>query len=195
MSHRLVPSLFVLVALVCAACSGTSSDRRASPTTTTPRIGTSTTTVSPTGTSPIAASPTPLSCPAEPPRSVLSHQIAGTVAASVPGHPNALLACRYHGFNQPQPVSSLAKSARVPPEPIAAALNLAPRIQNAAVYHCPIDFGETILLLFEYPNGSRLTVSLALGGCRFASNGDRTVSAPPAVVASLEAALGHDRTP
>lgn len=190
MSHRRISSLLVSVALVCAACSGTSTDRRTSPTITAPA------TVSPTttGTPSTTVSPTPLRCPAEPPRSVPPHQIAGTASASVPGRPNALLACRYHGFNQPQPVGALAKSASVPPEPIAAALNLAPRIQNAAVYHCPIDFGETILLLFAYSNGSRLTVSLALGGCRFASNGDRTVATPPAVIASLEATLGHDRT-
>jgi hypothetical protein len=107
----------------------------------------------------------------------------------VPGSPNALLACRYHGLNQPQPAGSLAKFAHLSAAPLAAVLNTLPPIPKGAVFNCPIDFGETILLLFAYPDGTQLMVSIEMGGCGFASNGDRTVRPP---IARFEAVLGHD---
>ncbi len=35
----------------------------------------------------------------------------GTNRTLVPGQPIALLACRYHGFNQPEPIGTLASGA------------------------------------------------------------------------------------
>jgi len=183
MLHGRSVALLILVVIACAACSGVGTAHRTTkPEAATASTATSTTTV---GTRPLA-------CPTHPPRSVPAHQIAGTAAAMVPGHPNVLLACRYHGFNQPQPVGSLAKFARLSPAPIARALNVLPPVPKDAVFHCLVDFDERILLFFAYPDGSRLTVKIEIGGCRFATNGDRTVLAP---LDSLEAALGHDPTP
>jgi hypothetical protein len=118
------------------------------------------------------------------------HKTTGSATTFIPGHPSALLGCRYHGLTEPR--GSLAKSASVSPAPIAEALNRAQPITNSGVFKCPVDFGETILLLFEYPNGARLTVSIEMGGCEFATNGDRTVRTPTATLTTLEAVLGHD---
>ena len=41
---------------------------------------------------------------------------------------------------------------------------------------CPIDFGDRDLLVFAYPSHDRVEVSVRLSGCRFATNGRRTVS-------------------
>jgi hypothetical protein len=132
-----------------------------------------------------------LKCPAHAPRVVAHHQRAGTVSTFVPGHPVALLACRYHGFNQPEPSGSLATSAHFAPGEIGAALNAAPPGVSDAF--CPIDFGEKIVLIFGYRDGSRRMASIDTGGCRDATNGDRIISfAPVAVFTRLEAVLGHD---
>ena len=63
---------------------------------------------------------TPLRCPAHAPVAVAHHQQPGTASTLVPGHPDRLLACRYHGLNQPEPAGSPARSAHFAPGPIAA---------------------------------------------------------------------------
>jgi hypothetical protein len=149
-----------------------------------------------TSTPPTSTSrPAGLICPPQPPRIVEPHQMAGTGSTLVPGAPIALLACRYHGLNQPEPADSLAKSASFPPGPIAVALNAQPAIPPGFVSSCPADFGETIVLLFGYADNSRLIVSIGTAGCRFASNGDRFVHADPAALDRLEAVLGRDPLP
>jgi hypothetical protein len=136
--------------------------------------------------------PAALACPSNLP-SVRHHQIAGTDTFMVPGNPTALLACRYHGLNQPEPAGALAESAFFDPAPIAEALNAQPVIPPNAVYNCPIDFGDSIVLLFRYTNDSRLTVSVKESGCRFASNGDRVVQELDSVTLNrLQAVLGKD---
>ena len=112
----------------------------------------------------------------------------------MPGQPGELLACRYYGFNQPQPVGTFARSARFASSPIAAALNAARRVPKGETFSCPADFAETMVLLFGYPDGSTLTVTASTGGCGFAHNGDLTVWMPGATLARLEAVLGHDRS-
>jgi hypothetical protein len=139
-----------------------------------------------------AALPATLVCRTHPPRVLPSHQIPGTASTFVPGHPTELLGCRYHGLNQLQPAGALATSARFAPGPIAAALNAARRIPNGVEYHCPVDFGETIVLAFGYNNGTTLTATVSTAGCEFANNGDSTIGAPGDVLMRLEAALGHD---
>ncbi len=135
-----------------------------------------------------------LVCPTRTPLRVAAHQVPGTSSTFVPGHPSELLACRYYGLNQPQPVGTFARSARVASAPIAVALDRARRVPKGETFSCPADFAETIVLLFGYPDGSRLTVTASTGGCGFAHNGDLTVWIPGATLARLEAVLGHDHT-
>jgi hypothetical protein len=139
-----------------------------------------------------AAHPPRLLCPTHSPQRVAAHQVAGTSSTFVPGRPTELLACRYHGLNQPQPVGTFARSARVASGPIVVALNGARRVPNGEAFNCPADFAETIVLLFGYSDGSTLTVTASTGGCGFAHNGDLTVWMPGATLARLEAVLGHD---
>jgi hypothetical protein len=106
----------------------------------------------------------------------------GATSAFISGEPTSLLACRYHE-------SSLARSARLTSGPIAAALNSAEPIPPGAIYNCPADLGDLILLYFEYPSGARLRVSTWTKACAFASNGERMVFTPRATIRQLEAAL------
>ncbi|HEY5173331.1 MAG TPA: hypothetical protein VIK54_16535 [Acidimicrobiia bacterium] len=103
-------------------------------------------------------------------------------SAFISGEPTSLLACRYRE-------GSLARSARLAPGPIGAALNRAEPIPPGAIYNCPADPGDLILLYFEYPSGAQLTVSTWTKGCAFASNGRRMVATPLATIRQLEAAL------
>jgi len=138
------------------------------------------------------AKPPSLKCPAHAPGAIAKHQRPGTASTFVPGHPTELLACRYHGANQPQPAGSLAKSARFTPGPIVSELNSARRVPTGVAYNCPASFGDTILLIFQYANGSRLTISTPTSGCQFATNGDLSVFTPTATLTTLEAVLGRD---
>jgi hypothetical protein len=134
---------------------------------------------------PVAA----ISCPPHAPRAIPAHQRPGTTVIEVPGHPVSLLACRYHGLNQPQTAGTLATSAVFPPSTIAAELNDEPTV-DPNVFACPIDFGETVLLIFGYANGPPILVDINTAGCQFASNGDRTIRTP--IIGQLEDVLGHD---
>ncbi len=174
-----------ILAVASAGCS--SSSHRAQPPASTT---TATSATTPTSTT-VAAHLPALRCPASPPERAPSHQVPGTTAALVPGRPAELLGCRYHGFNQPQRIGTLAASARFAPGPVAALLNAAAVVPPGALYNCPADFGERIVLRFGYANGATLTVLVPTAGCLFASNGDRTVQAA-SVLAPLEARLGHD---
>ena len=136
----------------------------------------------------------PLKCPSRAPEGVAPHQFPVTTPYFVPSTPGALLVCRYHGLNQPQPEATLASSAQFAPGPIAAALNAQTAIPRGVVFNCPADFGETIVLIFVYDD-LRLTISVGTSGCRFATNGDRTIHMDPATLTRLEAVLGRDTTP
>jgi len=126
------------------------------------------------------------------PGAVARHQRPGTASTFVPGDPTELLACRYHGANQPQPAGSLAESADFTPGPIASELNSARRVPPGVAYSCPASFGDTILLIFKYTNGSTLMISTPTSGCQFATNGDLNVFTPSATLTTLEAVLGRD---
>lgn len=181
-TRRMAVAALLTVAFV-AGCSSTSPRHLATTVTSTSTVP-STTTSTPTT--------VPLECPARGPSHVAQHQQPGTAATFVPGHPSELLGCRYRGDNQPQPIGSMATSARFPADAIAAELNAARPVPKVINLMCPIDFGEMILLIFGYPNGSQLTVSIARGGCAFASNGERRIFTPPATLTRLETVLGHD---
>jgi hypothetical protein len=143
-------------------------------------------------TTPTEPPPLALTCPSRPPNSVDSHQVAGTETTMVPGTPTALLACRYHGSNQPEPLGSLAQSARFDPGPIAAALNAQP---VALPVPCPSGTGDDILLLFAYADGSRLSILAETSGCQFAMNGDRLIRIDPTTLEQLQAVLGKESSP
>jgi hypothetical protein len=112
----------------------------------------------------------------------------------VPGHPIALLACRYHGFNQRQPIGTFASSStalRV--SQVAHDLNATPRPTNDVVPNCPNDSGETFVLFFSYREARPLLVRFDNGGCRYVTNGDLTLPfGPLGLTLRLEAALGQD---
>ncbi len=133
----------------------------------------------------------PMQCPESVPAAVAVHQRDGTQGAMVPDDPRELLACRYHGFNQPQPSGSLASSASFDPTETARELNGA-RPEPARPVNCPADFGETISLIFRYTGESHLVVAIHTSGCRTATNGDRAVFAPSATLTRLQAVLGAD---
>jgi hypothetical protein len=104
-----------------------------------------------------------------------------------------LLGCRYHGFNQPQPIGSLARSATLPAVEIAHELNMS-RPPSGVVPNCPADFGETYLLRFAYADGHPLAVRFNHGGCVYVTNGDVTrLFAPVTLTRQLESALGQER--
>jgi len=65
-------------------------------------------------------------------------------------------------------------------------------VPPGVAFSCPADFGEVIILVFGYTNGSTSTIRLATSGCASATNGDRTVRTPNALLIDLEARLGHD---
>jgi hypothetical protein len=174
-------AVWLTVALV-AGCSSTSPGHVAT-VTSTPALPSTTTSTPKTA---------PIKCPAHAPTDLAPHQQPGTASTFVPGHPSELLGCRYHGDNQPQPVGSRATSASFAPGAIAAELNAARPVPKVINFMCPVDFGETVLLIFGYPDGSRLTVSIATAGCEFATNGDRRIFTPAATVTRLETVLGHD---
>lgn len=134
-----------------------------------------------------------ISCPIRAPGTVPKQHIAGTDSTLVPGDPIELLTCRYHGLNQPEPADTLATSARLAPVSIVAALNAQPLVPKDAIFSCPSDTGETIMLIFGYTDGSRLTVSIAFAGCRFANNGDRVVDTPATTLSQLQDVVGQDQ--
>jgi hypothetical protein len=129
----------------------------------------------------------------EPPAEVSRHQRPGTADVLVPGRPITLLACRYHGFNQPEPIGTFARRGQLPAPEIAGALDAMPRPTSNVVANCPADFGEKYLLYFSYKSGPPLVVQVAHGGCRYVTNGDLAIPfAPVDVTQRLEVALGED---
>jgi hypothetical protein len=123
--------------------------------------------------------------PTPPPTS----QRAGVNSAVVPGKPGVLLGCRY--ALQPTPGSTdgsaLVSADLLSPLPYAHALNDA-KVSKAAP-SCPAN-GALIALIFRYPDGSRVLVTVQPDGCRLATNGPRTVVAPRSVITKLNASLG-----
>ena len=136
-------------------------------------------------------------CDSTAPADVPVHQRDGTQTTMVPGRPDRLLGCRYHGLNQPEPVRTLASSAALPAGELAALVN-AVRIPppGSPVPNCPADFGETYVLRFGYADGTDLVVTVGRGGCRVVSNGDlHGWPAGAELIGRLQAALGGDPGP
>jgi hypothetical protein len=121
-----------------------------------------------------------LVCPPHPPASLPHHQRAGVATTMVPGHPRRLLGCRFHGSNEPEAAGTLASSKALPASEVASAFDDARVISPAGpVLHCPADFGEQIVLVFGYADGTPLRVSVEAQGCGDATNGARPCSRRP----------------
>jgi hypothetical protein len=134
-----------------------------------------------------------LVCPPHPPASLPHHQRAGVTTTMVPGHPQRLLGCRYNGLNQQEPARTLAASKRLPASEIASGFDDARFVSPAGpAPACPADFGALIVLVFGYPDGTSLRVTVEADGCGDATNGARTVLTPPVLAGQLRGALGHD---
>ena len=179
-----------IVALL-ASCSSGSNGKQESTTTSVAGRTSSSGTLRTTTTSPAATES--LTCPKSAPEKTAPHQVPGTTTRLVPGSPNALLACRYHGLNQAQPAGSLATSAPLSPAATASELNHAQQMPKGAVFSCPKDSGEKVLLLFGFPTGSSLTASVSMSGCLLTTNGDQTVRTPVTTLRRLESTVGHDQ--
>ena len=190
----------LVVALLVAlgtACSGTSAQRGASDSTTTQSRKPDTGNPSPSephASGSRAENRGPLACPVKAALSVPHDQRDGTTRTLVPGHPIALLACRYHGFNQPQPIGTFASSTtELQVSQVAHELNATPRPTNGVAPNCPNNSGETSMLYFYFREGHPLLVRFDNGGCRYVTNGDLTLPfGPVGLTLRLEATLGQD---
>jgi hypothetical protein len=129
------------------------------------------------------------SCSATVPKPTLTDQRAGVRSSVVPGKPGVLLGCRY--VLQPAQGSTdgsaLVSADLLSPFRYAPALNAAKPAKDAP--SCPAS-EAVIALIFRYPDGSRVLVTVQPDGCRIATNGTRTVVAPRALITQLNASLG-----
>jgi hypothetical protein len=136
-----------------------------------------------------------LVCPLVPPRAPPSSEVQALVSRFVPGDPTAVRACRYHGYDQPQPYGSLASTARFAARPIVTALNKARRTSEDPAFGCPTDLGGRIVLVFGYRGGSPVLITVRTSGCEVLTNGVIDIWMPTALVNRLERVLGYDRYP
>ena len=113
---------------------------------------------------PPPVSPAPATCPHSLPDPLPRHAMPGVGARMVPPTPGALVIC--------------VSATRTVADP-ASVTRLADRLNglehvSPAVFSCPVDFGPTFALFFDYPDGTRLLVEVDSSGCRFATNGRLT---------------------
>src|SRR5207249_10300788 len=85
----------------------------------------------------------------------------------VPDSPDAMVIC----VSRSRIVVDQADVAKV-----ASDLNRLQLVPSPHIFACPVDFGPTFALFFDYPDGSRLLVEVHASGCRFATNGRITGS-------------------
>jgi hypothetical protein len=132
-----------------------------------------------------------LLCPWRPPASLGKGQRVGSTVLEVPGHPHALLACKYNGVGQQQRWGTLISSVRFPAARVAARINELP-LADATRVSCPDDEAGLLLLEFSYADGPDFFVRVEMGGCRYVMNGDRVVQAA-GVTELLGSVLGHEQ--
>jgi hypothetical protein len=123
----------------------------------------------------------------------------GLADTLVPPGPLVATVCRYAGRNQPVAAGTLERTHVVTGPALASLVTAldSPSLQvipDSAVYSCPMDQGSTDLLAFAYPTGPAVTVSVAILGCRFMTNGARTVGGAE-LGPRLAAWVGTDRLP
>jgi hypothetical protein len=113
-------------------------------------------------------------CPATPP--VKGKYPPASATTMVLAAPNAARVCRYAGLNQSQPVHTLLKSGQVNKADVAS---LAGGLNSAVTMpvgrmSCPIDDESADLVIFGYPDGHTVDVTVGLRGCHLVSNGTDT---------------------
>ena len=91
----------------------------------------------------------------------------------VPGHPVAVLVCRYSGLNG-HPRLALIRSRAITDAAtvahLAQGLNALPQPSSGAL-NCPADFADAVLMFFSYARGPGDPVSVGLSGCQDVANG------------------------
>jgi hypothetical protein len=114
----------------------------------------------------------------------------------VPPGPRWATVCRYAGLNWRVPAGTLERSRVVSGPALAQLVSLADHAVPVArrSYNCPMSQGLFDLLFFVYPDGKTVTVTVALDGCVFAHNADRTVWAG-SIAALLKSWVGQDAGP
>ncbi|HEV3360029.1 MAG TPA: hypothetical protein VG247_24715 [Pseudonocardiaceae bacterium] len=120
------------------------------------------------------AQPTLPDCPAAPPEKGKYPPASATTM--VPATPNAARVCRYAGLNQSQPLHTLLKSGQVNSADLAS---LVGGLNSAVTWpvgrmSCPIDDSSSDLVIFGYPDGHTVDVTVGLKGCHMVSNGTDT---------------------
>lgn len=119
----------------------------------------------------VAVSPATLpDCPTAPPK--LGTYPAGPAATMVPAGPGAARVCRYAGLNETTPAGTLVKAGDVNhadlPQ-LAGALNAA--VPMPQRINCPMDDNSSDLVIFGYPDGHTVNVTVGLTGCNVIRNG------------------------
>jgi len=95
-----------------------------------------------------------------------------------------MTACWYAGLNEKVAAGSLVRTRIASgAEPVSfvdfldgPALKV---VDPHGIYSCPVDRGGEDLLIFEYPSGPTVDISVPTSGCMFATNGKRTVWGSP----------------
>ena len=119
----------------------------------------------------VAVSPAALpECPAAPPKQ--GTYPAGPASTMVPAAPGAAKVCRYAGLNETTPAGTLVKAGDVN----SADLSQLTGALNAAVpmpsrMNCPMDDNSSDLVIFGYPDGHTVYVTVGLTGCNVVRNG------------------------
>jgi hypothetical protein len=122
----------------------------------------------------------PSSCPRTAPTGHPAPTRPGMADQLVPPVPVRALVCRFEGLNGPAAAGALVSSRVVSGRALAGLVVLFDShrwhmITAGSTYSCPSDDGAIDVVRFSYASGPSVDVSIALGGCEFASNGVRTV--------------------
>ncbi len=127
-----------------------------------------------------AATTTGLRCPTKAPRQVGRVKDGGHVGFVTPGATFVLL-CRYQGLNA-SPKLGLARAQdvrrRASIQSLTRRINALPR-QRAALFACPVDDDQQVMLTFDYPQHADERVTIDLRGCGEVSNGHTATYALP----------------
>jgi hypothetical protein len=97
-----------------------------------------------------------------------------------PEGPIYVTICRYAGLNQEVRPGQLERSDVLDGSQLDGFVRYLDTtkwetVPRNGAFNCPASEGSTDILIFRYPDLSQATVSVDIGGCPFASNGQMTV--------------------
>lgn len=122
---------------------------------------------------------------------------AAPASTMVPATPNQARACRYAGLNETEPAGTLLKAGQVN----SAELPGLVKGLNSAVpwpgrMSCPMNDNSSDLIIFGYPDGHTVDVTVELHGCNMVSNGadNKHLTATP-VLGQLASVVGAPSGP